>query len=316
MPSQTLLSFRAGKMNRENNTSNTVIPDLRKGYIQLVNEDDLLHFQWKERSSVTAEDDLIVFPDDAKFVHVPESNARVYMLKFESSTAKHLFWMQDGKSDRDDWNVERIAALIADPMAPAAEMVNGQGQGQGDSIAGALGGGGGRGVMGEDALGEALDQYPGGLEAFLENMQGGGIRREDLLELLTQQMCDPLPNSPAPLFHLYGTNVRGGQFPGASQEPAASAPQSQPQSQQLPANLQSQLASISAGLSHQHSTRREYFSLNDVLSRDVINRVLNMDGIGERLRPGLPENWDTDQASINEVVQSPQFQQVTPTSSP
>jgi 26S proteasome regulatory subunit N13 len=82
-------------MNRENATSNKVVPDLRKGYIQLVNEDDLLHFQWKERRASDAEDDLIIFPDDAHFVRVTEAgDSRVYMLRFESSKAKHFFWMQ------------------------------------------------------------------------------------------------------------------------------------------------------------------------------------------------------------------------------
>jgi 26S proteasome regulatory subunit N13 len=95
MPAQTLLSFRAGKMHRENEESNTVVADTRKGYIQLVNEDDLLHFQWKERSSNSAEDDLIIFPEDAKFVRVAEATeGRVYMLRFDSSKAKHFFWMQ------------------------------------------------------------------------------------------------------------------------------------------------------------------------------------------------------------------------------
>ena len=95
MPAQTLLSFRAGKMSRENETSNTVLPDLRKGYVQLLIEDDLLHFQWKERSATDAEDDLIIFPEDAKFMRVTEaSDGRVYMLRFESSKAKHFFWMQ------------------------------------------------------------------------------------------------------------------------------------------------------------------------------------------------------------------------------
>lgn len=80
---------------------------------------------------------------------------------------------------------------------------------------------------------------------------------------------------------------------------------------ELPANLQSQLASLTAGLpGGSGGQRREYMSLNDTLSRDVLNRVLQMPGIGERLRPGLPENWDTDETGIREVIQSPQFQQV------
>jgi hypothetical protein len=61
----------------------------------LVHEDDLLHFQWKERSAQDAEDDLIIFPEDAKFVNVEEAgDGRVYMLRFESSKVKHFFWMQ------------------------------------------------------------------------------------------------------------------------------------------------------------------------------------------------------------------------------
>ena len=95
MPAQTLLLFRAGKLNREAEDSNTITPDLRKGYIQLVTEDDLLHFQWRERSATSPEDDLIIFPEDAKFVRVQEAtDGRVYMLQFESSKAKHFFWMQ------------------------------------------------------------------------------------------------------------------------------------------------------------------------------------------------------------------------------
>ena len=95
MPAQLLLSFRAGKLSRENETSNNVVADTRKGLIQLLNEDDLLHFQWKERNATEAEDDLIIFPDYAKFVPVAEAiDGRVYMLRFESSKAKHFFWMQ------------------------------------------------------------------------------------------------------------------------------------------------------------------------------------------------------------------------------
>jgi len=79
----------------------------------------------------------------------------------------------------------------------------------------------------------------------------------------------------------------------------------------LPPDLQSQLASITAGLpGGSGASRREYISLNDTLTRDVLNRVLEMPGIGERLRPGLPENWGTDDTSVAEVIQSPQFQQV------
>ena len=94
-----------------------------------------------------------------------------------------------------------------------------------------------------------------------------------------------------------------------SQPPSVTrtAPQSQTQTSELPADLQSQLASITAGLPGGQS--REYISLNDTLNREVLNRLLQMPDIGERLRPGMPEGWDTDDTSVREVIQSPQFQQ-------
>jgi len=86
-------------------------------------------------------------------------------------------------------------------------------------------------------------------------------------------------------------------------------------SSSLPPDLAAQLASISGGLPGASGARGPHepeTSLSDVLDRSVLNRVLEMPGIGERLRPGLPDNWDEDGSSVGEAVQSPQFQQVIP----
>jgi UCH-binding domain len=88
-------------------------------------------------------------------------------------------------------------------------------------------------------------------------------------------------------------------------------PSTQQTDTELPAGLQAQLASISAGLPGGNAAaRQDTLSLHDVLSRDVLTRILQMPGIGERLRPGIPENWEDDNSGIDEVVRSPQFQQV------
>jgi hypothetical protein len=84
---------------------------------------------------------------------------------------------------------------------------------------------------------------------------------------------------------------------------------------QLPPDVAAQLAALSGGLpgvgaSGAMATREPEMSLSDVLDRSVLTRVLQMPGIAERLRPGLPENWDRDDASANDAVQSPQFHQV------
>ena len=44
-------------------------------------DDDLMHFKWKDRTSGTVEDDLIIFPDDIDFLKVDQvivdSNIRI-----------------------------------------------------------------------------------------------------------------------------------------------------------------------------------------------------------------------------------------------
>ncbi len=44
-----------------------VTPDKRKGLVSLYQDDQLMHFTWKDRSTGTLEDDLIIFPDDCEF---------------------------------------------------------------------------------------------------------------------------------------------------------------------------------------------------------------------------------------------------------
>jgi hypothetical protein len=44
-----------------------VTPDKRKGLVSLYQDDQLMHFTWKDRGTGTLEDDLIIFPDDCEF---------------------------------------------------------------------------------------------------------------------------------------------------------------------------------------------------------------------------------------------------------
>ena len=52
-----------------------VTPDKRKGMVMVEQGDDqLMHFKWKDRTTSTVEDDLIIFPDDVswgKYKDVP-----------------------------------------------------------------------------------------------------------------------------------------------------------------------------------------------------------------------------------------------------
>ena len=42
-------------------------PDKRKGLVSLYQDDQLMHFTWKDRGTGTLEEDLIIFPEDCEF---------------------------------------------------------------------------------------------------------------------------------------------------------------------------------------------------------------------------------------------------------
>jgi len=222
--------------------------------------------------------------------------------------------------------VERLNTLINDPNAPAtSDMPNGDSNPMANVLTGFGGNPTNRGataavpanntVINEELLNNTLAGFPGGAESFWEGMQGSGIGREELLQMLASEMHPALRNTlltrrdhPMSFPHTPATSQQPPLFTQQSQ--TSSQPSTQ-QSSGLPADLQAQLASITAGLpgaSGAEGGQREYMSLNDVLTRDVLNRVLSMPGIGERLRPGMPESWNHE--NVSEVIQSPQFRQV------
>ncbi|KAI5866837.1 proteasome complex subunit Rpn13 ubiquitin receptor-domain-containing protein [Durotheca rogersii] len=84
----------------------------RPGYIYLFTEDELLHFCWRERSVPLdqPELDLVMIPTDGQFVpydannqpHVSaKTNGRLFVLKFLSSSQRHLFWLQSKPQGRN-----------------------------------------------------------------------------------------------------------------------------------------------------------------------------------------------------------------------
>ncbi|ORX50927.1 adhesion regulating molecule [Hesseltinella vesiculosa] len=111
-----LVEFKAGKCIRENNT---LKPDVRKGIVYMDRSDDqLMHFHWKERNGSEAEDDWIIFPDEAEMIKVNEcTTGRVYVLKFKSSNQKFFYWMQSSSDDKDQEVVNKVNRLINDPQS-------------------------------------------------------------------------------------------------------------------------------------------------------------------------------------------------------
>jgi len=81
-------------------------PQPTPGYVYLYSEEDLMHFCWRPRSA-TLEDpelDLIMFPGDGTFTPYQKSrvSGRVFVLKFSSSSQRHLFWLQSKSQSTSD----------------------------------------------------------------------------------------------------------------------------------------------------------------------------------------------------------------------
>lgn len=116
-----LVEFRAGRMNM---VGKMVYPDVRKGMVYLFQDDGLIHFCWKDRTSGKVEEDLIIFPDDCEFKKVEQcKTGSVYLLKFKSSTRKLFFWMQEPKVEKNDEYCRRVNDLMNNP--PSATSLGG-----------------------------------------------------------------------------------------------------------------------------------------------------------------------------------------------
>ena len=83
-----------------------VVPKSEPGYLYLFEEDELMHFCWRPRSASLSQPqlELIMVPADGRFVPYERSeldaslksptNGRIFVLKFQSSSTRHLFWLQ------------------------------------------------------------------------------------------------------------------------------------------------------------------------------------------------------------------------------
>ncbi|CAI5986888.1 unnamed protein product [Closterium sp. NIES-65] len=105
-----LLEFRAGRMSV---SGSTVKPDPRKGLFRLIRTEDLLlHLQWLDRTTQAVEEDMVVFPDEAKFEKVSQSSGRVYMLSFNEDDRKLFFWMQEPKAHNDEHHCSEVNRIL------------------------------------------------------------------------------------------------------------------------------------------------------------------------------------------------------------
>merc|ERR1712088_280853 len=118
-------------------------------------DDQLMHFKWKDRTTSTVEDDLIIFPDDVEFKKVSQcTTGRVFILKFKSTSRKLFFWMQEPKDDKDEELCKKDNDFLNNPPAPGSSRSRGN----------SMGGSGGSGGLDLSNLGDS------GLQSLLNNM--------------------------------------------------------------------------------------------------------------------------------------------------
>merc|ERR1711936_56120 len=327
--SKSLVEFRAGKMNL-NLSTKMVSPDKRKGLLSVLQSDaQLMHLQWKDRTSGTIEDDLIIFPDDVEFKAVPAcTTGRVFVLKFKTSNKRMFFWMQEPKSDKDEEFCKKVNDNLNNPPAPGSTR-------SGSGLAGGLPAGLDFNNLGDSELQNLLNNMSqqqlmqlfggslgGGNASGLASLLGGAggprvrqAAREPPLEGLAAQMQQA---AGAGSRSRTGTEGSAGTGSAPTVPVPAPAPGGAGQSAtpiQL-SDLQSILSNIQvppggeaigAGGSSGPSV-----DLSTAMTGEALQPILSQEGFLDKVKAFLPageeEGKEVTAADLKGTVQSPQFQ--------
>lgn len=110
---------------QDGTTPYKVSPQRTPGYIYIYVEDDLPHFCWRPRTAPSNQPtiDLIMLPGDGNFRPYEgkgsdssaPTNGRICVLRFSSSSARHLFWLQSKSqhpSGNTSWFSPRDLKLV------------------------------------------------------------------------------------------------------------------------------------------------------------------------------------------------------------
>ncbi|XP_076326082.1 proteasomal ubiquitin receptor ADRM1-A-like isoform X2 [Tachypleus tridentatus] len=322
--SKYLVEFRAGKMTMK---GNMVHPDKRKGLVYVYQADDsLMHFCWKDRSSGSVEDDLIIFPDDVEFRKVQQcTTGRVFVLKFKSSSRKYFYWMQEPKTDKDDENCNKVNEYLNNPPAPGSTRsgigggIGGSNSSQGlHSELSNLGDGDLHNLLNNISQ-QQLMQLLGGVGgvsgvANLSNLLG--VSRPSSSQSTTTTLPSSSPSTQTPSSER--TTAPTPSTPAAttttaeSGTPPSTATQQQSSQIQLQ-DLQSILSSLNVPTSGEGGASGTAVDLSSALTAEALHPLLSNQEFMDRVCELLPPSGDTGSSSIRDhlrmTVQSPQFQQ-------
>lgn len=311
---KNLVEFRAGKMKLN---GKTVTADKRKGLVYIYQSaDSLMHFCWKDRTSGSIEDDLIIFPDDVEYKHVKQcTTGRVFILKFKSSTRKFFFWMQEPKTDKDDDYCTKVNHYLNNPPAPGSSGEGGLPPGLaglGEQIAGDSQLQGLLGNMDQQQLMQLLGGYG------LGNLGSGLGSRNSDAPAASSPTPSRVQSSPAARPRSTPANASEASTPRASTT-TPSAPSAPPAAPSIPrtqavqlSDLQDILSNLQVPTEHgEQAQRSESVDLSRAISPEDLTPILNNPDLRQQLAQFLPDGEQLPQTpdEVASTLKSPQFQQ-------
>jgi len=333
---KNLIEFRAGKMDLK---GRMVHPDKRKGLLYVYQSDDvLMHLCWKDRSKSTPEDDLIIFPDDTEFKHVPQcTTGRVYLLKFKSNSRKLFFWLQEPKTDKDDENCRRLNEVLNNPPTPGSAR-GGAGVGGGLSgipglppeIAASLGADTDLQSLLSGMNQQQLIQLLGGMGGLSSLMSGRSSSSSVTdsnppsriqsspgarpgLSSADNQASQPSAPPPRPVTAAGALQTSQPETGTSGRDSSQSIASSQGSSARIQlSDLQNILSSFSAGGgAAEGASEPKEVDLSSSLNSELLIPLLANHDIQERLAPFLPqgESLPSSEEELRQTVHSPQFRQ-------
>jgi len=309
----------------------TVSPDKRKGMVYIYQSDDaLMHFCWRERTKNTAEDDLIIFPDDVEYKAVTQcTTGRVFLLKFKSNSRKMFFWMQEPKSDKDEELCCKLNEYLNNPPAPGSsrsgddnDLSNILGSMNQQQLMQLLGGMGGMpslsSLMGGRSASALSDSTPPSRVQSSPGTRSGAALDQTAAPHRPQTAASTLPSTAStsvqPSTTPSTTGMASTQQPAASNPPAAAtAPAATPAaaSALTPRIQLADLQTILSGFDVMDESSPMEVDLSSTLTAEAMIPILANADVQERLIPLLPEAADLPKTEeeLRATVHSPQFHQ-------
>ncbi|ETV93819.1 hypothetical protein H310_12382 [Aphanomyces invadans] len=333
----SLVEFNAGKMTavpkEPGSTKLLVTPDIQKGKIVLVRGDDqLLHFQWKNRTTGANVDDYILFPHDATFEKVDTSrpNDRVYILQYKASSRRFFYWLQNKDSSKDAELTKKVNDLI-NTAAPQAT---------GGTSARTPGGGAasGGGQLDHNAIMQMLGALGGGQETTGGNGAPNAVQMAELQQILqhmgmpqgsTTNTASPV-SSPVPHDHDSGhededdeghddvnmeelseeellrlaieESMRDVQDPDEGVAPPSVPPTAASSGGIQLADFQRAMALAQ----QQHAHRPVHISMTQLLQQPAVFELLHDPEVQAELLPHLPDSMQT----VDELLDTPRTPQL------